>query len=415
MGLFSKLRLPDPPDAYSRRDQAEFRRQLETLFATLQSEDPANPGGGGATTLNELTDVDTAGVVASMFLRYDGAQWIAESVGIPAELGDLQDVDLSPAPTDGQVLTYNSGTGFWEPQDAAGGTAEFQRTAYVITTGSLAISATENGTKDLTVSASVLLRVQADRACRVRLYSTSAARTADASRPIGTDPDPGEGLLCEFVFTSTELDETADPTIILKNMDNPVDTDIYYAIENRSGGTSAVVVTLTVIESVLALAAVPAAVVTAGTFGSGAFTFPANLTVTGDLTVTGQNLNLGLTKDLALGSVPYHILYGGHTTTPSQVIIGANSDPAIYLDATNSIWFRDLGGTVRFQFNVNGTPYIAMSGVQVIATRRTGWALPSGTLSRATFDQSTVTLPQLAQRVAALITDMYSGHGLIGA
>lgn len=41
-----------------------------------------------------------------------------------------------------------------------------------------------------------------------------------------------------------------------------------------------------------------------------------------------------------------------------------------------------------------------------------GWTLPTGTLSRATFDQSTVTLPQLAQRVAALITDLY-GAGVL--
>lgn len=45
----------------------------------------------------------------------------------------------------------------------------------------------------------------------------------------------------------------------------------------------------------------------------------------------------------------------------------------------------------------------------------TGWGLPTGTLTRTAFDQSTVTLPELAQRVAALITDLRSGHQLIGA
>jgi len=35
-----------------------------------------------------------------------------------------------------------------------------------------------------------------------------------------------------------------------------------------------------------------------------------------------------------------------------------------------------------------------------------GWAAPTGTLDRTTFDESTVTLPELAQRVAALITDL---------
>lgn len=61
---------------------------------------------------------------------------------------------------------------------------------------------------------------------------------------------------------------------------------------------------------------------------------------------------------------------------------------------------------------------LQVATAQVVGPRVTGWALPTGTLNRTTFDQSTVTLPLLAQRVAALITDLYgagSGHGLIGA
>ena len=34
------------------------------------------------------------------------------------------------------------------------------------------------------------------------------------------------------------------------------------------------------------------------------------------------------------------------------------------------------------------------------------WAAPTGNESRATFDPATVTLPQLAERVAALIKDL---------
>jgi len=52
-------------------------------------------------------------------------------------------------------------------------------------------------------------------------------------------------------------------------------------------------------------------------------------------------------------------------------------------------------------------------GNKIIGARITGWADPTGTLSRATFDQSTVTLPQLAQRVAQLVLDL-KAHGLLG-
>lgn len=43
----------------------------------------------------------------------------------------------------------------------------------------------------------------------------------------------------------------------------------------------------------------------------------------------------------------------------------------------------------------------------------TGWAAPTGTLSRATFDQSTATLADVAQRLAALVTDLRA-NGVIG-
>jgi hypothetical protein len=62
---------------------------------------------------------------------------------------------------------------------------------------------------------------------------------------------------------------------------------------------------------------------------------------------------------------------------------------------------------------VNATSAYKVAGVQVLAPRITGWALPTATLSRATFDPTTVTLPELAKRVAALINDSMF-HGFIG-
>lgn len=55
-----------------------------------------------------------------------------------------------------------------------------------------------------------------------------------------------------------------------------------------------------------------------------------------------------------------------------------------------------------------------INSVQVVGARRTGWVAATGTPSRATFDSATVTLPQLAARVQALIDDLIA-HGLIGA
>jgi hypothetical protein len=61
------------------------------------------------------------------------------------------------------------------------------------------------------------------------------------------------------------------------------------------------------------------------------------------------------------------------------------------------------------------TKALVVNGNQVVTNRQVGWQLPSGTQSRTSFDTASVTTAQLAQRVYALITDLYSGHGLIGA
>lgn len=44
-----------------------------------------------------------------------------------------------------------------------------------------------------------------------------------------------------------------------------------------------------------------------------------------------------------------------------------------------------------------------------------GWGTPTGTLTRTTFATSTVTLSELAERVAALISDLKTGHQLLKA
>jgi len=82
--------------------------------------------------------------------------------------------------------------------------------------------------------------------------------------------------------------------------------------------------------------------------------------------------------------------------------------------------FRSFAGTTLFlqitsamaDFSVP----IRRAGTQVVNTRKTGWAVATGTATRTTFDTTTVTLAQLAERVKALIDDLHAtaGHGLIG-
>jgi len=84
-------------------------------------------------------------------------------------------------------------------------------------------------------------------------------------------------------------------------------------------------------------------------------------------------------------------------------------------------------GTERMRLGTDGILNLAtaaaeyrIAGLKAVAARVTGWAAPTGIRTRTTFDPATVTLVQLAERVAALLEDLGAGavagkHGLIGA
>ena len=83
------------------------------------------------------------------------------------------------------------------------------------------------------------------------------------------------------------------------------------------------------------------------------------------------------------------------------------------------------GQRPTFQFNPSSwltqfTGYLdlaqrlSVNGTQVVNARHTGWGAPTGTPTRTTFATGSVTLPELAERVKALIDDL-TDHGLIGS
>lgn len=95
------------------------------------------------------------------------------------------------------------------------------------------------------------------------------------------------------------------------------------------------------------------------------------------------------------------------TGTANQVVVtngtGVSGNPTFSLPQN-----IDTGASPTFAA-------LKVSTVQVLAARKTGWTTdPTGTLARTTFVSDSVTLPNLAARVAALIIDFRS-HGAIGA
>lgn len=113
-------------------------------------------------------------------------------------------------------------------------------------------------------------------------------------------------------------------------------------------------------------------------------------------------------------STNYHILFGPNLTNRCNLYIGSGGDPSLYLDSVNPIYIRDTSSNVRWTLSTAATPALSANGVQLLTTRRTGWAAATGTATRTAFATGSVTLPQLAARVKALLDDLLT-HGLIGA
>jgi hypothetical protein len=91
------------------------------------------------------------------------------------------------------------------------------------------------------------MKVETSAAAWVRIYTSSTARTADATRDILTDPAPGSGVLGEFI-TSANQSVVVTPAVLGFVDTSPVSSDIQIAVTNKSGSTAAITVTLTLLQ-----------------------------------------------------------------------------------------------------------------------------------------------------------------------
>lgn len=109
----------------------------------------------------------------------------------------------------------------------------------LFTTPSIAAAATATGTVELGKGYRVS-RVQSDKPCRIRLYTTAASRTADADRPRTAEPTGNHGLIAEIILTGTLLDLTTLPQPL-----GSVTGSTYYSVTNDGSSTGTVPVTVT--------------------------------------------------------------------------------------------------------------------------------------------------------------------------
>jgi len=113
-----------------------------------------------------------------------------------------------------------------------------------------AVSVDDNQTVDLNIvghKAYTLFRVHTDNASWVRLYVDNTSRVADSTRSEGEDPAPGSGVIAE-VRTTGDESILVTPGIMGFNNDDPRTDVIYASVTNRSGSTTTITITLTVLQ-----------------------------------------------------------------------------------------------------------------------------------------------------------------------
>ena len=165
-----------------------------------------------------------------------------------ASINDLADVTIS-SPSPGQVLKWN-GSAWINDTDATGGGGGggtlSSRTTRSATTASIANGASANAT--ITgFSGYALLSIQTSAAAWVTVYTSTAARTSDASRAITDDPVPGSGVIAEVITTGAQT-QTFTPGVFGYNDESSPTTDIQIKVVNRSGSSAAITVTVKLLQ-----------------------------------------------------------------------------------------------------------------------------------------------------------------------
>ena len=234
--------------------QAEFIVHNAGLFLTtvtggqnitLQSENDIYLINGGQNAIKVLDNGQTNGDALSVELYWGssttGGKKLETTTNGVTITGALTAGGLAyPTSngTSGQVLTSDgAGNVSW----TAGG---LQARATTSVTQSIANSASAD-VSITTPSGYALVSVETSHAAWVTLYSDTSSRTLDATRAITNDPLPGSGVLAEVITTGAATQKVT-PGIICFNSTAGQNTT-YAKINNRSGSTNNITVTLTYI------------------------------------------------------------------------------------------------------------------------------------------------------------------------
>jgi collagen type VII alpha len=224
---------------------------------------PGNAGDPGATGATgpqgNIGDIGATGIT--------GATGPQGNIGATGATGLAYTVSISEtapvSPTPGSLWwSSNIGTLFFYYQDddssqwvsavAAGGgtisgnTISSTRTTISGNTASLANSAT--GNIDLTgYRGYALYKITTSAASWVRVYTDSASRALDSTRTDSQDPGTNSGVIAEIITTGANT-IVLSPAAVGFNNENSPTANIALAVTNRSGNTSQITVSLTLVQ-----------------------------------------------------------------------------------------------------------------------------------------------------------------------
>ena len=201
---------------------------------------------------------DTAGQLTDGSFTHTegGLTWIWNGTSWRSSGGTLDTYVLPTASTsvlggvkvDGTTVTISNGviSSAGGGGGGGGGTSLGSRQAFNNSTSS---GHATDAAESITITAYkgyALYKIEVSEPAWVTLYVSSAARTADASRPITLDPTPGSGVIAEAITQASSETVLFTPAVIGFNDDATPSTNVYLKVVNRSGTTQSINVELTV-------------------------------------------------------------------------------------------------------------------------------------------------------------------------
>lgn len=200
-------------------------------------------GATGALAQNSLVTISDTGVITAPSVGSVIPFYHSNQLSFPSAAEASGAVAISASDN----AAFYASNGNWIQLAKSTDVTVSTRQTFNTTTGSLANNTTATPNITNALKSYLLFKIQTDRAAWIRVYTSAAARTADASRSIDVDPLPGSGVIAEVITTGAST-QVLTPAVIGFNDDTTPSSTIYLSVTNRSGTTGTVTVTLTALK-----------------------------------------------------------------------------------------------------------------------------------------------------------------------